>query len=242
MTVEQSRTGPTLSARVASDLRTRIDAGEWTPGEKLPGEHDLAAQYEVSRATIRTALQDLESRGLTVTRHGLGTLVTAHASAGQADLRRLESMTETIARHGRTPGMQFRSIVIRPAIPDESRRLALAEGADVLATERALTADGETVAFSYDVIPRIFFPADFDLSEVSGSLFALLERHGVRAVVAIAELHAAHGSHIGWGDRPTDASYLELVQVHSDSRGKPVALASTFFIEGRFPFGLVRHR
>jgi len=208
----------------------------------MPGEHDLAAHYAVSRATVRTALQDLESRGLTVTRHGLGTLVTAHAATGQADLRRLESMTNTIARHGRQPGMQYRSIVLRPATEEEARKLALGPGAEVLATERAITADGETVAFSSDVIPRAVFPPEFDPSEVAGSLFALLERHGVRAVVALTEVHAVHGEHIGWGMRPDDASYLLLVQLHSDSRGVPIALASTYFIEGRFPFALVRHR
>ncbi len=242
MTVEPSMTGATLSARVAADLRSRLEAGEWAPGEKLPGEHELTASYEVSRATIRTALQDLESRGLTVTRHGLGTLVTAHAAAGQADLRRLESMTDTIVRHGRSPGMQYRAIVLRPATAEEADKLSLDPGAEVLATERAITADGEKVAFSYDVLPRAVFPSDFDPSEVSGSLFALLERHGARAVVAVTELHATHGDHIGWGNRPADASYLLLVQVHSDARGVPIALASTYFIEGRFPFGLVRHR
>jgi GntR family transcriptional regulator len=242
MTVEPTRTGPTLSARVAADLRTRIAAGEWAPGEKMPGEHDLSAHYEVSRATVRTALQDLESRGLTVTRQGLGTLVTAHAATGQADLRRLESMTETIRRHGRTPGMQYRSIVLRPATEPEAAKLALEIGAEVLATERALTADEEVVAFSYDVIPRALFGPEFDPSEVAGSLFSLMERYGARAVVAVSELHADHGDHIGWGDRPEDASYLLLVQIHADARGVPIALASTYFIEGRFPFGLVRHR
>jgi GntR family transcriptional regulator len=242
MTIESPGTTPTLSARVAADLRLRIESGEWSPGEKMPGEHDLCAFYQVSRATVRTALQDLESRGLTVTRHGLGTLVTAHSGSRQADLRRLESMTDTIARQGRSPGMVYRSIALRAATDDEISKLALPPGDEVLATERSLTADGETVAFSYDVIPRAVFPPEFDPSEVSGSLFALLERHGVRAVVAITEIHAAHGEHIGWGDRPADASYLLLDQVHSDSRGVPVALASTYFIEGRFPFGLVRHR
>ena len=242
MTVEPSRAGLTLSARIASDLRLRIGAGEWAQGERLPGEHDLAAHYAVSRATVRTALQDLESRGLTVTRHGLGTIVTAHTGAGQADLRRLESMTDTIARQGRLPGMQYRSIALRPATVEETAKLALGEATEVLATERALTADGEIVAFSYDAIPRTVFPPDFDPSEVAGSLFALLERYGERAVVAVTELHAAHGDHIGWGERPADASYLLLVQVHVDPRGVPIAYANTYFIEGRFPFALVRHR
>lgn len=241
MAVESS-TGSTLSAQVAADLRLRIEAAEWSVGERLPGEHDLAAHYGVSRATVRTALQDLESRGMTVTRHGLGSLVAAQASTGRADLRRLESMTATIARQGRTAGMQYRSIVLRSATPEEVSRLALGDGDEVIATERALTADGQTVAFSFDVLPRWVFGPDFDPSEVSGSLFALLERHGARAVVALTEVHAVHGDHIGWGERPADCSYLLLVQIHSDASGVPIALASSYFIEGRFPFGLVRHR
>jgi len=232
----------TLSARIASDLRLRIESGEWSAGERMPGEHQLARRYDVSRATIRTALQDLESRGLTLTKHGLGTIVTAHEASDRADLRRLESMTDTIRGQGRTPGAEYRSISIRAADPTEIVRLRLTDGDEVLATERAITADGATVAFSYDVIPRSILEAGFDAREITGSLFALLERHGVTAVVAVTELHAAHGSHIGWGERPEDPVYLLLVQVHSDARGRPVALASTYFLEGRFPFGLVRHR
>jgi len=242
MTAEPTGIHSTLSARVAADLRMRVAAGEWAAGERIPGEHDLARHYRVSRATVRTALQDLESRGLTLTHHGSGTVVTAHSSTDRADLRRLESMTETIARQGRVPGMQYRAISVRAATEEESIRLALEPGEEVLAVERALTADNEVVAFSHDAIPTAVLGDDFDPSDVSGSLFAMLERHGVRAVVAITELHAVHGDGIGWGERPADATYLLLVQLHSDSRGRPIDLSRTYFIEGRFPFGLVRHR
>ena len=242
MLSDESGTASTRSAEIARDLRVRLEAGEWAPGEKVPGEHDLARSYNVSRATIRTALQDLESRGWTVTRHGLGTVVTAHAVSGQADIRRLESLTDTIRRHGRTPGMKYRTISIRDALPEEKAQLKLRSDAQVLATERLLTADGVTVAFSFDAIPRAVLGDDFEITEVEGSLFGLLKRHGVQTAVAVTEIHAAHGEHIGWGDRPEDASYLLLVQLHSDVDGRAVFLARTYFIEGRFPFGLVRHR
>lgn len=241
MTPQHSAPGPTLSARVAGDLRSRIDAGEWPAGARLPGEHELSRHYEVSRATVRTALQDLESRGLTFTRHGSGTVVAVQAGE-RADLRRLESMTETIARQGKTPGMQYRSIGLRASTEEEAQLLEISRGAEVLATERALTADDEIVAFSNDVIPRSLFDERFDPSEVSGSLFTLLERHGIRAMVALTELRAEHGDHIGWGERPADASYLLLIQLHADDKGRPIAFARTHFIDGRFPFGLVRHR
>lgn len=45
------------------------------PGDRLPGERELARQFDVSRPIVRDALKDLEGRGLVVTRPGGGTHV-----------------------------------------------------------------------------------------------------------------------------------------------------------------------
>lgn len=232
----------TLSGTIAADLRGRIGRGEWANGDRLPGEHRLAERYEVSRATIRTALQDLESRGLTVTRRGAGTFVTGQGSEVRADLRDLESITATIRAHGRRPGVVYRTIAVRRAESGETDALRLPPGSEVLATDRSLTANGETVAFSRDVIPRDLLGVDFAPTDVAGSLFELLESHGVKAVSAVSEIRAVHDPDVGWGDRPADPTYLLLSQLHFDQAGTPVALADTHFVEGRFKWGLVRHR
>lgn len=232
----------TLSQKVAHDLRHRIRRGDFGPGDRLPGELRLVEEYGVSRATIRTALQDLESRGLIHVRRGLGSVVTPGEVGLAADIRRLDSMSETIRSHGLQPGMAYRSLAVREAEADERGWLDLEEGDQVLVTERSLTANGELVAFSWDVIPLWVFGGSLDPTEVEGSLFEMMERHGVRAETAVTQLGAAHGPGIGWGDRPADASYLVLTQIHYDADGKPVAHARTAFIDGRFQFGLVRHR
>lgn len=232
----------TLSGSVATDLRQRISRGEWGNGDRLPGEHALATEYGVSRATIRTALQDLESRGTTVTRRGVGTFVTGQSTGVRADLRQLESLSATIRAHGRTPEVVYRSIGVRTATPTEQLSLQLEEHGEVLATDRALTADGETVAYSRDVIPRHLLGPAFSPTDVSGSLFLLLESHGVEAVSAVTDVHAVHDPDLGWGERPSEPTYLLLRQLHFDRAGTPVALAHTYFVEGRFQWGLVRHR
>lgn len=232
----------TLSGSVANDLRQRISRGEWGNGDRLPGEHTLAADYGVSRATIRTALQDLESRGVTVTRRGVGTFVTGQSSEVRADLRHLESLSATIRAHGREPDVAYRSIGVRSATGSEQLSLQLPAYGEVLATERALSADGVTVAYSRDVIPRHLLGPDFSPTQVQGSLFALLESSGVRAVSAVTDIHAVHDPALGWGERPEDPTYLLLAQLHFDQAGIPVALAHTYFVEGRFRWGLVRHR
>jgi DNA-binding GntR family transcriptional regulator len=52
------------SARVASDLRRRIHAGEWEHDAALPAVAQLAEHYAVSRATVARALRTLAEDGL----------------------------------------------------------------------------------------------------------------------------------------------------------------------------------
>lgn len=55
------------------DLRKQILSGEIKPGEKLPSENELSAEYEVSRQTVRKALQILQNEGYIYAEHGRGT-------------------------------------------------------------------------------------------------------------------------------------------------------------------------
>jgi GntR family transcriptional regulator len=57
-------------------LLEKIRTNEWSPGSLIPSEHELEAQYEVSRTTIRQALSALVSEGYLVRKRGRGTFVT----------------------------------------------------------------------------------------------------------------------------------------------------------------------
>ncbi len=232
----------TRSAWVADDLRRQLEDGVWPPGTRLPGEVRLAETYGVSRATIRTALRSLESRGLTATRHGSGTYATGAGSGIHADLRHLDSMTATIRRVGAVPSMSYRRRELVPADAEQARHLGLAEGDRVLVTERELRADDTTVAFSYDVLSGTVLPDDLAPATIEGSLYELLMTVGVDVAWATAEVHAAAGERIGWGDRPADAVYVLLDQVHRTIDGHAVAWSRTYYLEGRFRFSLVRTR
>lgn len=246
MTASLGRTGrprgEKLSASVADSLRARLEQGEWSPRERLPGEHELAATYGVSRATIRTALHALGSRGLTVTVHGVGTFPTEATRAVSADLHRLESMSQTITRMGRRPGSTFRSIMLREATEREAFALKLDPRSPVVLMQREITADDELVAYSHDALPRDVLAADFDVRDVEGSLFALLERHGVEVRSSLTEIHSSRGDDIGWGDDAGQSLFVLLEQAHFDVRGRGVAFSRTWFVEGRFQFSLTRVR
>ena len=66
-----------LSQRTADHLYSRIVAeGRFSPGEKLPGEVDLAGELGVSRATLREALRTLAAQGVVEIRRGKGAFVS----------------------------------------------------------------------------------------------------------------------------------------------------------------------
>jgi DNA-binding GntR family transcriptional regulator len=61
--------------QIADDLRRRIRAGEFAPGDRLPTRKQLAAHYRVSDQVPVSAIRVLAAEGLVESRHGSGTYV-----------------------------------------------------------------------------------------------------------------------------------------------------------------------
>lgn len=82
MATESEQQRPTefqpLYAQVKALMTRRIASGEWKPGDMIPNEFQLAAEYNVSQGTVRKALFALEAARLIVRRQGRGTYVAQH--------------------------------------------------------------------------------------------------------------------------------------------------------------------
>ncbi|MCH8177211.1 MAG: FadR family transcriptional regulator [Proteobacteria bacterium] len=105
------RVGATTS-NVASQLRCRILEGHYVHEERLPAERNLAEEFNVSRGTIRSALQILEDQHL-ITRHvGSGTYVSHQELTNQQEISSITSPLEMIG--------------VRIALEPEIVRLAIA--------------------------------------------------------------------------------------------------------------------
>src|SRR5210317_493916 len=75
--------------RVAEDLRSKLGTPGFEFGSFLPGEFEMAAQYNLSRGTIRRSLGILESEGLVSRQPGRGTLILPPKAHNQ-DVERLK--------------------------------------------------------------------------------------------------------------------------------------------------------
>ncbi|MCX4811236.1 GntR family transcriptional regulator [Streptomyces sp. NBC_01239] len=75
--------------RIAARLRAAIEAGEYGPGERLPGENDLMAEHGVARMTARQALGVLQAEGIVEARKGAGVFVRDFRPIRRRGLERL---------------------------------------------------------------------------------------------------------------------------------------------------------
>ena len=60
---------------LSAQIEQRILAGEWLPGDRLPSQVHLMADFGVARTTVRESLSQLQSRGVLRSQHGSGTYV-----------------------------------------------------------------------------------------------------------------------------------------------------------------------
>lgn len=150
------RRQPSLSSQVLELLMDKIRSGAYPPGSLLPPENDLAAEFKVSRATIRSAFDRLEARGLIVRRQGIGTFVRPISSISNP-LNQFLDFFDLITQNGYQPGfIQLHAAISEPT-PEIARALHLETGMPVLQVEKIFTADGSPIIYCINHIPQWVF-------------------------------------------------------------------------------------
>ncbi len=99
---------PKISDVIMEQLEAMILEGSLKPGQQLPPERELAHQFEVSRPSLREALQKLSARGLIVSRQGGGSFVSENIGSSMVD-----PLTELFSTH---PEAQYDLLEFRHAL------------------------------------------------------------------------------------------------------------------------------
>lgn len=165
---------PATRERVAEHVRHLIETGDLHPGDRLPGERDLARVLGVSRPTVRSGLKALEAMGVVLSRRGAGTFI----ADGPPDLGR-EPLGLLAALHGFTPDEMFEA------------RLVLEVGVAGLAAEHATAEQLATIAEELtDLFAAVDDPHAFLVHDVRFHR-ALASGCGNRVLAALMEMVAA---------------------------------------------------
>src|ERR1700759_5140388 len=141
----------TLYARIEEAIATEIAQGEYRPGDQLPTENVLLQRFQVSRITVRRAIQNLVRRGLLEIRRGLGTFVLSPQI--EAELTKLTGFVEDINTTGRKATARVVSQSVVGASARVAERLQLAKGTKVMQIKRVRLADGMPISFDETYLP-----------------------------------------------------------------------------------------
>jgi len=134
-------------------IRNKIFSGEYSENERIPSEPLLAKELGISRATLREALKQLESEGILLRKHGVGTFVKSVKPAFNLPMEIPRSITMMIEKLGMIPGTAMMKINNDTVYPDDMEKLNLIPGSKVYRIERIRTANGQPVAYTIDVVP-----------------------------------------------------------------------------------------
>ncbi len=232
-----------LARQVVQEILSGIEAGNLVRDNGiLPSETELSQRFEVSRATIREALSQLEQRGVVTRRHGVGTFASQLPRI-DAGLEELESL-ETLARRiGLKTRMGQPTIEERAATPAEADCLQISPATPVLSVARVIMTGNRPIAYLIDVVPATILQRQNIDKTFRGSVLDLL--------IQRKDLRLSH-SHTDILIESADAAIARKLKI---KRGEPlhkleaqlftrdgrvVDYSQSYFVPGYFHFHVIR--
>ncbi|MFD4790029.1 GntR family transcriptional regulator [Streptomyces sp. NPDC058459] len=221
----------TKHERLRQSLRGDIDKLE--PHTALPTERELAARHEVSRSTVRQALDALADAGIVYRVHGAGTFVAAQTISKSHSLT---SFTEDMQARGLTPGTRLIAADETTAGRQIAEELRTTPDHRVVRLIRLRTADDrpmclETVHLRADRVPGLL------AHDLNISLYDILQTRYQLRLVRAEQVWTA----VSLDERsaillgvPAGAAAFHVRRVGLDERGRPQEATTSLYRADRY--------
>ncbi|MGH1405417.1 MAG: FadR/GntR family transcriptional regulator [Rhodomicrobiaceae bacterium] len=180
-------TAPNITAAIIAQIRELIASDVLQPGDQLPGERELAVRMDVSRTSIRSALQALVTEGLLVSRHGSGFKVSTAIGRSLSDplLNLLESSEDAISDY-----LRFRKLIEGESVAEVANSASGEEKKEIRRFHEMMCAAFEKNEFSK--ISELDIDFHMALVEATGNLVTIQVARSLQDVLS----HAIEQSHL----------------------------------------------
>lgn len=212
-----------LYHQLSRQLVAAIETGLLPKGAFLDNELDLADRWQVSRPTVRRAIQDLVDAGMLVRRRGVGTQVVSD------QVRRpfkLSSLFDDLASIGRAPVTTVLRLGTVPADDDVADALGLAPDTLVVHIERVRSVAAQPLAIMRNwLLLEVAETIVADELEQRG-LYSMLRERGVRPHSAVQRLGAVAANEVDAGllGLAVGSPLITMRRVMQDNTGRVVEL------------------
>ncbi len=151
-------------------LLGQIHSGQFDGGQPIPSERELSEKLNISRMTVRQAINQLVDEGVLYREKGRGTFV----SKVKMEQRNVMSFSDFVRQSGRTPVTQVLHFGKEDAPARVAEALGLAEAEPVFNLKRLRLADQTPVAIEQVFLPERLFP-ELDRHDLTDSLYQLIK-------------------------------------------------------------------
>ena len=158
--------------QLADALRAEMEQNNARGGQALPSENELLKKYNVSRATVRSALSALEREGVLYRRRGKGSFVAVRRI--ESDVTALVSTSQDMQRRGWN--LTTRVLKLERVVPpaEAARALELGRGARVYVLTRVRLVGGKPLSLQTAYLPARLYP-ELETHDLAQSLYHLSE-------------------------------------------------------------------
>lgn len=231
MAAQERATSPARYELIEDWLRGRVRSGK--PGDVLPSEAELAAQFGVSRMTARQAVQNLAHDGLVDRRRGAGTYIAI------PPIRRHGSALMSFSSDMRARGMTASSRLLRAELvdgsPEDVEALRLTPGSRVVSIFRLRLADGLPMSIELAVLPLECAPVlsrDLEKGSLQDALGELGREPAIaRTRITARTATAAEARLLGVPER---SALLVERRVILDTENRPLEHTESRYVADRY--------
>lgn len=218
-------------------LRDRIRSGQYALGAVLPGEQELAKIFDVSRITVKRAMNELAAHGLVSRHRGRGTVVMFNAGVPVVQ-GRFDTLFDALRRMGLETEVELLDLEEIPADAELADAMGLSSGEPVQRAVRLRRLEGDTFSYLLTHVP-MEIAKDFSRDDLQREpLLALLERSGAAAVAADQTITAvAAEPHIAGALKVAPGSpLLKITRIMRDRDGRAVQHITAYYRPERFRY------
>lgn len=225
--------------QISAWLREEIESGAFSPDERLPSENDICRRFDVSRVTVRRALQTLEADGLIYRRQGLGSFVQDRRVHQR--LVRLTDFAQDMEREGLDAASRVLWQGEEPCPDSVAPWLDEDPGAPVFRVDRLRLGDGVPVALDRTWLPRPYGRLLDDHDLTHDTLYGILEeRYGIPVLSGRYRISAvAAQDEVACPLQVADGAPLLFIERLSRTAGdRPVYVQHRFYRSDRVAYEL----
>lgn len=173
---------------IENEIKSKITRGELNSGDLVPSENELKDQYQVSRMTVRQALNNLVNDGYLYRHKGKGTFISLRKI--EKNIHGVRSFTEEMAATNRKVSNKILVFETIEAPDDIAEKLFLNPKDEVIHIERVRYGNEIPVLFEQLYIPANLFKT-IEKSNLEGSFYKYIEKElGMQISYCIQSIEA----------------------------------------------------